>query len=219
VGYLGRFLDSKLSVALDLYYNIYTNESAIRSRMVTDSRGLPDLNESTFMFANSTRDLAIIGSELAIRYKPSKNISLLASWTHRELWRMLDEKPDDEGPRNMITLGGRFQTDWGLVGSLYIFTRSEFRDKAVANPAGLLEPILKLHMENTALVLGRLGWQVSAFGGLKLETGLKLFLPIAPDAEPYFRYREKGGGLTPMGDNFGGDQLARMVTAYLEGSF
>jgi iron complex outermembrane receptor protein len=219
VGYLGRFLDSKLSVALDLYYNIYKNEAAIRSRMVTDPRGLPDLDNSTFMFANSTRDLAIIGSELCIRYKPTKNISLMVSWTHRELWRIHDEKPDDEGPRNMITLGGRFSTDWGLVGSLYIFTRSEFRDKAVANPAGLLEPILKLYMENTALVLGRLGWKTSVFGGVELEAGLKLFLPIAPDAEPYFRYREKGGGFTPTGDNFGGDQLARMVSAYLEGSF
>jgi hypothetical protein len=105
------------------------------------------------------------------------------------------------------------------VGSLYIFTRSEFRDKAVANPAGLLEPILKLQMENTALVLGRLGWKTSVSGGVELEAGLKLFLPIAPDAEPYFRYREKGGGFTPTGDNFGGDQLARMVSAYLEGSF
>jgi len=219
VGYLGRFLDSALSVAWDLYYNIYKNEVAMHSRMVTDSRGLPDLDESVFMFNNSTRDLAIIGSELCIRYKPAKNISLMAAWVHRELWNLRDDQPDDEGPRNLITLGGRFRSEWGLVGSLYVFTRSKFRDRAVANPAGLLEPILKIDMENAALVLGRLGWRTNPGGGLELETGLKLFLPIAPDAEPYFRYREKGGGFTRTGDSFGGSQLARMVTVYLSGSY
>jgi hypothetical protein len=68
-------------------------------------------------------------------------------------------------------------------------------------------------------VLAKLGWKWRVAGGLDLEAGAKLFLPVSPFSAPHFCYYEKGGGVTTMGVPFGGMQLARMVTGYLQGSF
>ena len=49
---------------------------------------------------------------------------------------------------------------------------------------------------------------------------MKLFLPISPFSAPHFRYYEKGGGIDlKTGKAYGGMLLARMVTAYLRGSY
>jgi hypothetical protein len=105
------------------------------------------------------------------------------------------------------------------VGSLYLFTRSEFWQRDLENPAGLLEPGLEQHMEDVFLVLGKLGWRWAIKEGIELEAGLKLFLPVSPFSAPHFQYREKGGFLLASGENYGGDMLHRMLSGYLQGSF
>jgi iron complex outermembrane receptor protein len=215
LGYLGRFADGKLNISLDLYYNIYRNEFSLYTNVVPDETGLPDLDNSSIMNENNATDLIVIGSELSLRYSPNQWISLLASWS----WREVTERSSDESPKHLITVGGRFRTDWGLIGSLYAFSRSEFWDRWISNPAGMLEPFVVEHMKNVILIMGKVGWQWRPTEAIGMEAGLKLFLPISPFEEPYFRYREKGGGVTRDGLTFGGDLLRRMVTAYLEGSF
>ena len=137
---------------------------------------------------------------------------------YREAFFRTDNRSDDENPKNLITLGGRFRTDLGLVGSLYLISRSEFWDRSIENPGGFLEPYLTMHMHNVFLFMGRLGWR-KRFGDMELETGIKLFLPFSPFEDPLFRYYEKGGLLTRSGGSWGGVILARMITGYLQGSF
>jgi len=218
-GYLGRFLDGRLAVNLDLYCNFQTGLISIKQNIVADELlGLPDLDESQVAFGNFGPDFYILGSELSIRFNLTKSISLLASWTHREVFLYETGQADDTSPKNLITLGGRFRTDGGLLGSLYVFTRSEFQDRAVENPRGLLETELQQHMENVVLILGKFGWKIPLPRDFDLEIGLKLFMPISPFKAPHFRYREKGGLLSASGENFGGEELPRVVTIYLQGS-
>jgi hypothetical protein len=191
----------------------------LESKIEADSQGLPDLDRSTLLTVNSDNDLRIFGTELTVRYNPTRNISLLFSWTHREVFDLESEKTSDATPKNLITLGGRFRTDWGLVGSLYAFSRSEYWNRAVGNPAGLFEEALKIKLNNAFLVLGRLGWKFTPAEGIELEGGLKLFLPVSPFSSPHFRYYEEAGGVTIHGQYYGGMELARMVTGYLQGSF
>jgi outer membrane receptor for ferrienterochelin and colicin len=215
-GYLGRFMDGELNVSLDLFYNIYRDEHSLFSKIVPDeTTGLPDLENSSLMNENNETDMVVIGSELSVRYSPNQWLALLASWS----WREVTERSSDESPKHMITVGGRFRTDWGLIGSLYAFSRSEFWDRWISNPAGMLEPFEIEHMQNAILFLGKVGWKWKPASAVEMEMGVKLFLPFSPFEEPYFRLREKGGGLTRDGREFGGDILRRMVVAYLEGSF
>jgi hypothetical protein len=126
---------------------------------------------------------------------------------------------DDTSPKNLMTLGGRFTSPFGLLGSLYIHSRSEYRDGAVENPAGLLEQMQSMDMDNVLLLLGKIGWRWEPVTGYQLEAGVKLFLPVSPFSGPHFRFYEKGGGISSSGTPYGGQQLARTVTGYLQGSF
>ena len=159
----------------------------------------------------------LFGSELGVRFSLSRSISLVASWAHRQAFHSESGDVFQENPKNLLTLGGRFRTDWGLVGSLYAFSRSEMWDDSVENPAGLLEPVLKEHMDQIMLVLARIGWRIP-LSGLDLEMGAKLFLPVS-FSPLRFRYREEGGGVTPGGIQYGGEELRRVVSGYLQGSF
>jgi hypothetical protein len=78
--------------------------------------------------------------------------------------------------------------------------------------------VLHQHMDNVMLFLGKLGWAWET-GGVRAEAGVKLFLPFSPFSGPLFRYYERGGGQTPGGRYYGGIELARALTAYLQGSF
>ena len=217
VGYLGRFLDGRLTVALDLYYNYHSNVIEFDEDIVEDENGLPDLDLSSVMFKNVGGDLDIIGSELVVHFEPAPYLHLLASWSYREVLG----KKSHQSPKNLVTLGGRFNTETGLVGSLYVFSRSEFTDPLVSNPAGMLEPKFSQQMDHVFLAMGKLGWRwkVGVGVGLEMEAGAKLFLPISPFGEHLFRYREVGGVWTKTGENYGGEELRRMVTGYLQGSF
>ncbi|MFC1654909.1 TonB-dependent receptor plug domain-containing protein [Myxococcota bacterium] len=221
IGYLGKFLDNSLTVTFDVYYHIHTALIFLNSVIEPDpDTGLIDLDRSSFMFINkSANDIDIIGSELSIRYSPSRSLMLLASWTHRELISRVTGKTGDWSPKNMITLGGRFQTESGLVGSLYAHARSESWYYWVPNPEGLLAPLLPHHFENNLILIGRLGWRTDFSRQLQIETGVKLFLPVSPFRSPHFRFREMGGGVTRTGKTYGSDELRQTVTAYLQASF
>jgi outer membrane receptor protein involved in Fe transport len=214
IGYVGSFADGQLRVALDLYYNYHSNVIELNKNIVEDENGLPDLELSSVLFESVGGDLDIIGSELTVHFEPIPSIHLQACWAHREV---LGTK-NRGSPKNLITVGGRFNAESGLVGSLYIFSRSEFTDFIVPNPDGLLEPGFSQHMDQVFLAIGKLGWKWKMDTGVELETGVKLFLPISPFSEPYFRYREVGGVYTRTGENYGGEELSRVVTGYLQGS-
>jgi iron complex outermembrane receptor protein len=219
-GYRGEFLDRKLTISLDLFCNLYTDRIGVNEDITTTSQGLPDLDQSSFYFVNKTKSNRMIpGSELVVSYSISKNLSLLASWAYREEIESRDNKTSDGSPKHLMTLGARFGTDSGLVGSLYMFSRSKFKAGGVPNPEGLLVSTLRDPQDNVLLVLGRIGWRVVLTRSLKLEAGLKLFLPVSPFSSPHFRYNEAGGFTNLQGELFGGDLLSRMLTGYLQGSF
>jgi outer membrane receptor for ferrienterochelin and colicin len=216
-GYLGRFLEDRLSVSLDLYYNLHTDQIILDSNVIKTDQGLPDLDLSSFMFDQVAPDIYIIGSELRIAFDPSRHVLLTASWVHREVFELETGDNLDNSPKNLITLGARFQAPSGLLGSLYFFSRSGFWDMAVPNPAGLMEDILKKRLENSVLLLGKLAWRWRTPEGVELEAGVKLFLPVLL-SDLSFGYYEVGGGISPGGKRYGGEELHRVVTGYLQGS-
>ena len=219
-GYRGEFMEKRLSVSLDLYYNLYTDRISIDENLETTAQGLPDLELSSFLFSNKDkRDRTIFGSELAVRYNPSRNLSLLASWTYREEIQTESGMTDTGSPQNMMIFGGRYKSDSGLLFSLYAFTRSELRAGGIPHPGGLLEGNIDEDISHVVLLLGKIGWRSHWTHDLKIEFGLKLFMPISPFQAPHFRYSESGHWVTPTGQHVGGDLLRRMVTAYLQGSF
>jgi outer membrane receptor protein involved in Fe transport len=218
-GYLGLYLDGTFSVALDIYFSQFRNGTGMTAEIVADAQGLPDLDESFIRVTNDYGDFDLYGSELVVRYNPSRQVSLMASWAYREVFDRTLCCAADSTPKNMFTLGGRFRTDGGLLGSLYIFSRSEFMHRWVENPEGLFAPALTRQMENVFLIMAKLGWKWRVEDLFDVETGLKLFLPFSPFSGDLFSYYEDAGGETPYGRPYGGEALRRVVSAYLQGSF
>jgi outer membrane receptor protein involved in Fe transport len=219
VGYLGQFLDEKLSVSVDFYYNQVRDLIGLTELIVAGGQGLPDLERSILRSTNTEGDRDIHGLELTVRYDPSRSVSLLASWAYREVFDRTAGRVLNTTPKNLATVGGRFRTESGLVGSLYFFSRSDIVDTDVESPAGALAPSLVMHLDHVMLFLGKLGYRWRGGDGIRIETGLKLFLPFSPFSGPLFRYYEDSGGESPDGRFFGGQQLRRVLTAYLQGSF
>jgi outer membrane receptor protein involved in Fe transport len=218
-GYLGQFLDETLSIAIDIYVNQLRDVTGMEAALVPDAQGLPDLDRSVVTMFNNRGDMDILGGELVVRYTPTRMISLMASWAYRELFDRKHSMVSDGTPKNLFTLGGRFRTESGLIGSLYVFSRSEFADDNVGNPAGLLAPRLKIHLDNTFMVLGKIGWLWKLDHLMDVEVGVKLFLPFSPFSGDLFGYYEEPGGVTPDGTYYGGQKLRRVLTTYLQGSF
>jgi iron complex outermembrane receptor protein len=219
-GYLGRFLDGRLTLSWDLYCNLHRNLIEMQQDILTDpGTGLPDLDVSSYRFTNTKRGTNILGSEISIRYSPSKYVQLTASWIHRQGFDKDTGDPLVELPKNLLTLGGRFRTESGLVGSLYAFSRSELTDLMVENPRGLLQPFLPVELDHFIMVLARIGWRFEVSRLIDLEIGAKLLLPVSPFSGSLFRYHEKGGVRASSGEVFGGDELRRMVIGYVQGSF
>jgi len=219
-GYLGRFLDGRINIALDLYANLYRDLIEVKQEIISNAQGLPDLREgrSIFRFENTDKKIDIYGSELSLRYQINRKIVLMASWTLRQVYNRNQGSWENRSPKNMFTLGGRFKTDFGMLGSLFIFSRSEFIDPQVENPAGLFQDYLTRQMDNSILVIAKLGHKFRLADEFQLEAGLKLFLPFSID-QLEWHYYDKGGSVTTDGSIYGGDRLRRMVTAYLVGSF
>jgi len=218
-GYLGNFFNDRLSVALDLYCNLYRSRNDVVANILPGEQGLPDLRNSTYRYEETQNDLDVIGSELTVRFQPDKSLALLFIWTHKEFYYHRTESWGTQDPHNYLTLGGRFRTEMGLLGSLFVFTRSEYNDISVASPNGLLEPPMHMHVDNGMLLMGKLGWNWSPKPDMQLEGGVKFFQPISLYDSPYFLARDQGGGITPDGRLYGAQLLGRIVSAYLQGSF
>ena len=141
-GYLGQFFDEKLSLSVDFYFSrLHLKQWILVPEVVVDEHGLPDLANSSFDTVDDSRKVNTIGTEVSLSYHPTRDIALLAMWTHREVFDK--DVPNGKGefktPRELIVFGGRFCTPVGLLGSFYTIVRSPF-GRTPLLPQGLLEP-------------------------------------------------------------------------------
>jgi len=225
LGYLGLFVQDRLQLSLDLYYSTYRGIITMNPQLVDSTDILQMLNGSSVRYEQlGKEDCDTLGLELLLRWMPTRRLALQAGWTYRGVQEIQDFYPmADTSPKNLFTLGGRFHTDLGLLGSLYVFTRSEFWDRLVENPEGGagLAPQVAVHSPNLALLLARLGYEWTIRPWVRLELGVTLFLPLAPLDDPQIGYYERLGGVTDTDPplRYGGHRLPRIAKLYLQGTF
>ncbi len=217
-GYLGYFLDRALTVTLDVYYNVMTRLVILVSDIRSSGGLIPDIENSSLQWRNNDA-VNILGSELALEWSPLSRLSLMTSASVRKIEHVSGSQYTFESPTLAFTLGGRYRSPTGLLGSAYAFLRSGFDDDAVQNPAGLIEPLLEKHRPPQLNVLARIGWAVNMYDDYAFEIGTRIFFPVELGAHPEFLTRDAGGGVTADGSPYGGQLLGRVVSFYLQGSF
>jgi hypothetical protein len=221
-GYLGQFLDQRLSVYAGLFYNsLDVRDYRVEAHIVPDATGLPDLDMSSAMFSRRSEAVEVLGTEMGVTYEPNHGYLLQAWWVHRaDPGAYRGDLATASSPIDMLAFGGRARTALGVLGSCYFFYRSALRLKHLPNPDGLLAPSLRRdeEMDTALLLIGKLGWQLSPGRDAKIEMGIKVFLPIS-FSSPHFRYREGPGWEFPTVGSVGAQEMGRMVFGYLQGSF
>ena len=218
-GYLGYFLDRTLTVSLDIYFNLVTDIVVLVSDIKgLDTGFLPNLKESSLQWQNQD-DVNIMGSELTFKWSPTQSFSLLSSASFRQVEHTSGKQYSFQSPTLSGTLGGRFRSPIGLLGSLYGFFRSGFTDDAVQNPAGIIEPLRTKALPPQLNLLARLGWAMNMNDLYAFEIGTRIFLPIELGRKPALFTRDAGGGLSADGAPYGAQLLGRIVSLYLQGAF
>ena len=216
-GWLGRFVDERLRVSVDLFYNIYLNTTIfvvdIPLRM-----GAPDILNSTLQFENSPEEFHALGGEAEVSWKFNDAWS---AWCNLGLRRVKSADTDKEletEPTLRVNLGGQYLPADGWLVDVALHYVSSYSIPLV-NPANTLDPPDLMPLGDRFLLFGRIGYRVRVFGDMLAEAGLTIRAPLGES------FREWAGIARPpelvfdTNSDFGGERVARLVALYLRGSF
>ncbi len=214
-GWQGSFLQERLRLSLNLFFNIYrdaiTFEVDIPLRM-----GLPDIENSTMTYMNSQGSIYALGGEAEVGYRPSSD------W---HLWCNLGVREAREGgrhrreePRFKVNMGGSFGSGRGPHADLALHYVSAY-EMPHTDPRNLLDNPAYFPLGDTLLLIARLGYRFDLGGDRAVDAGLTVRTPLG------LPFREFPGEPIPASllpyknSDFGGERLTRLVTLYLSGSF
>jgi len=95
VGYLGHFLDRRLTVEADLFLYLYRNTINFYTNIATNELGLPSLAASEMYYRNKGRDVNSPGGSLSVIYRPFPDWRLSANYTYRHSYYIAaTDEPD-----------------------------------------------------------------------------------------------------------------------------
>jgi outer membrane receptor for ferrienterochelin and colicin len=82
-GYTGRFLDSRLTVEADAFYNRYRDTITFNVDMRINEFGVPDLVRSSALYNNEGRDVDSLGGSVSVTWRLQHALRLSANYTYR----------------------------------------------------------------------------------------------------------------------------------------
>ena len=215
-GWRAWLLEDKLQITIELFFNLYQDNIFFHVHMPTRMGGLPDVPNSEFHFDNQDTDIIAIGGEAEVVWNAIDGLTL---WSNLGLRRVTDvdghEIPSE--PALRINLGGRFDPVEGLFADLALHYTSS-REMQLLNPEEPLELYPTLYLDDTLLLLSRLGCRWVA-DQREVEAGLTLRFPLNRT------FREFAGIPIPStlradtASDFGGERIVRLLSLYLRSSF
>jgi outer membrane receptor protein involved in Fe transport len=216
-GWRARFLDDRLNVTVDLFYNLYRDAISFVIEM-ENRMGMPDILNSTLQFENAGAEVNALGGEIELSWRPLPSWSF---WANLGARRVTDKKSGARTPSEPVVrtnLGARFLPGSGPYADLAMHYVSEYQ-MPLKDPSNLFNPPVPMTLGNKLLVIARLGYRLSPAENRALEIGLTLRAPIGG------AYREYSGAPMPSilhastSQDFGGEVLTRLVTFFVRGSF
>jgi len=219
-GWRGHFLDSRVTAALDLFYNFYLDTVSFVSVMALGPMGAPDITNSTFRYENNTTRTEACGGEVEVSVALSAGTRLWGNLGLRRVTYSSGERLPSE-PVLRANLGGSYTPVRGLVIDLALHYVSSYTVTLLAMTNPFEESLeFEQNLGNRWLLIGRLGYRTSWYDQVHLETGLTIRTPLGAP------FREYAGLPVPEPDqttvsasDWAGEKLARLVTFYLRASF
>jgi outer membrane receptor protein involved in Fe transport len=216
-GWRANFLDNQLQTSVDLFFNLY-RDMIIFTIDIPYRLGLPDIANSKLQFENMGVEANALGGETEVIWRPYNDLSLRCNVGIRYVADKNTGKRMPSEPVLRINLGGRYQTQVGLAFDLALHFVSEY-EMPLIDPRNVFENPKQVGLGNELLMIGRIGYSLLEDEEKLLEIGLNIVTPLGSS------FREYPGAPIPQWSmlrrisDWGGEQLTRLVSFYLRGSF
>jgi iron complex outermembrane receptor protein len=220
-GYVGRFLDARLTVEASAFYNRYRDTVNFYVNIVTNEFGIPDLLTSEAYYQNEGREVDSVGGSVGVTYRVLRSLRVSANYTFRHSWYLADSPGGDQGtavekgervtfePAHLFNLSFYHLLPGGLRWGLSLHASSE-SDWDIAD-AGIFGNMHHLH--------NRANWMLGAFGAWRLSLGSGFIeMGIRANNLPDTAYHDVGFAINRYGKQTGGSRLGRRIFFYLKGS-
>jgi iron complex outermembrane receptor protein len=215
-GWRAHFLDESLRVGVDLYYNIYQDMIYFLADMKFEM-GRPDILRSTIQFLNEESRVTAIGGEAEVTWKPAESWTLWGNLGLRKVGDQDGERLPGE-PRLRANLGCRWSSSRGPLVDLAFHYVSAYK-MSIVDPDNPLETPGLTPLGESLLAVARVGYRLEETADRSLEAGFTVRTPIG---QTFFEYPGAPVRLAAVSitatDHFG-EELARLASFYLRGSF
>jgi iron complex outermembrane receptor protein len=210
-GWRARFLDDRLNISADLFYNIYVDMITFESEIELEL-GRPDILDSIFEYQNQDERFHAVGGEAQVVWKPSDAWML---WGNLGLRHVFDEDGNRlvSEPSLRANLGLRWTGDWGLFTDLAVHYVSTY-EMPLYYPDETFEDPEDVPLGDVWLLIGRLGYRFERY-----EAGLTLRAPIGGPFREYPGVPMNNTVRTPYESDFAGEKLVRLAWFYLRMSY
>ncbi len=217
-GWRGRFLDDRLQLSADLFLSFYRDTITFVVDVPERLGGLPDIDHSTVQYQNRGAEADAFGGEAEVVLRPGGGWVFWGNLGARKVVNIATDADMPSEPHWRFNLGGRYLPASGPLADVSLHYVSAYEMPRI-DPSNLLNEPGQARLGGRLLLFARLGYRLKLDRTRELESGLALRAPLGS------AFREYPGVTHPLTiqttgrSDFGGEQLVRLVSLYLRGSF
>lgn len=222
IGYVGHFLDKRLQLEGNIFFNLYRNIVNFQMDVVLDEFGMPDLQNSWLGWQNKGQEVDTLGATVSAAYRLRGALHLSGSYTFRYSWYIADpavDAPSDvhkKGdrvpwePAHLAKLSVLYLPEKGLRVGAAVYGQSSLKeDKPVGG--GLFDETVAVSNPAHAFFSAFLAWRLSAGAGW-VDLGVRIHNILNTP------FRDLPAVARPDGSELGGHLIGRRVFVYFRGS-
>ncbi|MBW1811628.1 MAG: TonB-dependent receptor [Deltaproteobacteria bacterium] len=217
VGWRAHFMDDRLKVSVESFFNLYQNMIYFKRQMALDSFGAPNIPDSDYQFENADGNVYAAGGEAEL------------SWSLSDRWRLwgnigLRWVTDDDfvrlesEPILRTNLGGRWNSVWGIYIDLALHYVSSYNMPMVL-PDKTFEETTDIGLGNRWLLIGRVGYRIIQDQTSQLELGFTARAPLGAPFREYPGLEIEPSSRSTSSADWAGEKLVRWISFYLRGAF
>jgi outer membrane receptor protein involved in Fe transport len=219
-GYYGRFLDNRLVLEGDAFYQRYRDTITFHLEIEYNQFGLPNLKESVAEYRNTGREVDSLGGSLSATWRIKRVFRLNLNYTYRYSYFASDPAgivtvgEGGEGdrvawePAHLFNLGFHYLPETGLRLGVVLNVASAF-DGAISKGSAFDARFL-VHQSAQAVLGGFVAWRLP-LGNRWCEIGIRARNILNAEIRDY------PGMVNPGGSLVGGELLTRKIFLFLRG--
>jgi iron complex outermembrane receptor protein len=221
LGYFGRFLDRKLVLEGDVFFNMFRNSINFHIDMQTNDLGMPSLTDSQVRFSNAGRDVNAVGGSISATLQFGQAWHASANYTYRYSWYISQPESWSSGeggkgdrvswePEHLLNLSIRYVPESGPRFGLALHGQSA-NDVGMPENGLIFDDFIVVHSPATLFISGFAAWRVPVAAGW-VEAGIRAF-DLA-----HVGFRDTQAVNRSDGSELGGEFLGRRLFLFLRGS-